>query len=168
MFMPLMTEGAAGTCGLFPQRWESIVSRIFGMMKSGNMSPSAPPASISSVVVSSFSSGITYSHHFRAKAGLGSRLAGVIDFDGGISSYGHFSTAIRNPPGRVVRMQQMPSTQQVLGALAIQSIFPLARPRWGGPYENLFPKNERQALLSIHGTIPQTMMFIAARRGSKE
>jgi hypothetical protein len=29
---------------------------------------------------------------------------------------------------------------------------------------NLFPKNDAQAIMPIHGTIPQTMMFIAARR----
>ena len=164
MVMPLMTQGTAESCGIFPQRWESIVSRIFGMLKSGDMSGSAPPASISSVVVSSFSSGITYSHHFRSKANLGSRLAGVIDFDGGISSYSQLSASIRNPPGRVVRMQQMPSTQQMLGVLAARNTFPLAKPRLAGPYKEVFPKNERQALMQIHGTIPQTMMFIAARR----
>jgi hypothetical protein len=164
MVMPLMTQGAAESCGIFPQRWESIVSRIFGMLESGDMLGATPPASISSVVVSSFSSGITYSHQFRSKAKLGARLVGVIDFDGGISTYGHLSASISNPPGQVVRMQQMQSTQQILGPLAAQNIFPLARPRWGGPYENLFPKSEAQALLQIHGTIPQTMMLIAARR----
>lgn len=162
MVMPLMTQGTAGSCGVFPQRWESIVGRIFGMLKSGATSGSPPPASISSVVVSSFSSGITYSHNFRSRANLGARLAGVIDFDGVISSYR--SASIANPSGRVVRMQQMPSTQQTLRALAAQNTFPLGRPRWGGPYAELFPKNEAQALLPIHGTIPQTMMFVAARR----
>jgi hypothetical protein len=164
LFMPLMTESAAATCGVFPQRWESIVGRILGMVKSGNMSGSANPVTISSVVVSSFSSGITYSHNFRNKAGLGSRLVGAIDFDGGISSYRRYSAVNTTPLGRVIRMQQMPATQQMLRPLAEQNTFPLARPRWGGPYENLFPKNEAQALLQIHGTIPQTMMVIAARR----
>ena len=163
LVMPLMTQGMAESCGIFPQRWESIVSRIFGMLKSGDMSGSAPPVFISSIVVSSFSSGITYSHHFRSKANLGTRLAGVIDFDGGISTYRHHSASIRNPPGRVVRMQQMPSTQAVLGILAAQNTFPLARPRWDR-YGIRFSKSEGQALLQIHGTIPQTMMFIAAQR----
>lgn len=164
MVMPLMTQGAAESCGVFPQQWESIVSRIFGMLKSGDMSASAPLVSISSVVVSSFSSGITYSHHFRSRANLGSRLAGVIDFDGGISTYKHYSAAIRTPAGRVVKMQQMSSTQQMLRSLAAQNTFPLARPRWGGPYALSFSKDEGRARLQIHGTIPQTMMFIAAQR----
>jgi hypothetical protein len=164
MVMPLMTQGAAESCGILPQRWEAIIGQMLGMVKSGDMSGSAPSVSISSVVVSSFSSGITYSHYFRSKAKLGERLVSVIDFDGGISTYRHLSGSIRQPAGRVVRMQQMPSNQATLGILAGQNTFPLARPRWGGPYANLFAKNEGQALLQIHGTIPQTMMFIAARR----
>lgn len=164
MVMPLITQGSAGSCGIFPQRWESIVGRIFGMLKSDDMSGSASPVSISSVVVSSFSAGITYSHHFRSRANLGARLTGVIDFDGGFSTYKHLSASIRNPPGKVVRMQQMPSTQKMLKALAEQNTFPLARPRWGGPFANAFPEDERKAGLKIHGTIPQTMMLIAAQR----
>lgn len=164
MIMPLMTQGTAGSCGVFPERWESIVSRIFGMLQSNDMSESARPVSISSVVVSSFSSGITYSHHFRSQAKLGSRLTGVIDLDGGISSFKQYSAMLHNPPGRVVRMQQMPAKQKMLAGLAEQNIFPLPRARWGGPYEGLFPKNDAQAVLPIHGTIPQTMMFLAARR----
>ena len=164
LVMPLMTQSAASTCGMFPQRWESIVGGMLGMLKSGNSSGTAPPVTVSSMVVSSFSSGITYSHHFRAKAALGARLAGVIDFDGGISSYGQLSGQLSGPAGRVVRMQQMPSTASSLGSLAGRNIFPLGHPRWGGPYEGLFPRNEKQALLQIHGTIPQTMMAIAARR----
>lgn len=164
LVMPLMTQGVAGTCGIFAQRWEAILSRIFGMLQSNDMSASAPNASISNLVVSSFSSGIAYSHYFRSHAGLGSRLSGVIDFDGGISTYKHLSAMIRQPAGRVVRMQQMPVTQKTLWTLAANNVFPLPRSRWGGPYLNLFPKNEYQAMLQIHGTIPQTTMYIAARR----
>src|SRR5262245_18118114 len=61
LFMPLLTQAAAGTCGMFPQRWEAIISQILGMLKAGNLSPDAQPAPIASVVVSSFSSGISYS-----------------------------------------------------------------------------------------------------------
>jgi hypothetical protein len=164
LVMPLMTQGSAGDCGNFPQQWESIVGRIFGMLKSGDMSGSASPVPISSVVVSSFSSGITYSHQFRSRAKLGTRLAGVIDFDGAISTFGHLSATITTPAGRVIRMQQMPSSQKTIGILAAQNVFPLGRLRWGGPYENLFPKNDAQAIKPIHGSIPQTMMHFAARR----
>jgi hypothetical protein len=166
MVMPLMTWGTANDCGILPQRWEPIVSRIFGMLKSNDMSGSAPPASISDVVVSSFSSGITYSHHFRNKANLGARLAGVIDLDGRFSQFGSLSEKLGNPK-RLVRMQQMPATQRDLARLLSQSIIPLGRLRWDhrtSPYRGVFPGDDLATLSKIHRTVPQTMMFIAARR----
>lgn len=164
LLMPLMTQSAAQDAGVFPQRWEAIASRILGMLKTGDMSGAAPPVAISSVVVSSFSSGIVYSHQFRSRASLGGRLAGVIDFDGIISTFSEHSLALSGPLGRVIRMQQMPSDPFGLGALASQGIYPLSKPRWGGPWASVFSANQEQALLEIHGTIPQTMMFFAARR----
>lgn len=159
LIMPLMTSSAASSCGMFPQRWESLAGTMLGIIKSGNFSGSAEAVSISSVVVSSFSSGITYSHHFRSAARIGSRLTGIIDFDGGISSYKAFSAAISGA-GRVVRMQQMPAIQASLGSLAAHNIYPLPRSRWGTtPYN--FPKGN--AILQVHGAIPQSMMYIAAQ-----
>jgi hypothetical protein len=163
LLMPLMTQGAANTCGMFPRRWESIASSIMGMLKSGDMSGGADPVRITSVVVSSFSTGITYSHHFRAGASLGARLAGVIDFDGGISSFRGLSAAIRLPPGKVVRMQQMPASTNTLGTLAAQNVFPLPKPRWAkGPFK--FSKDDRTAVLQVHSVVPQALMGIAAHR----
>jgi hypothetical protein len=162
LFMPLMTGGSAANCGIFPQQWESIVGRVLGMLKSGDMSAAAQPAHISSVVISSFSSGIIYSHHFRSRAGLGARLAGVIDFDGVISSYRQYSSMIASPAARVIRMQQIPAEISKIRPVAAQNIFPLARARWGGPYT--FSGNDYQVLMQIHGTIPLTMMFIAAKQ----
>lgn len=164
LVMPLMTQAAAQDCGIFPQRWESIVGRMLGMLSIGDMSPAAPLVYVNSLVVSSFSSGIVYSHLFRNKATLGARLAGVIDFDGGISSFSQLSAALSGPPGHVVKMAQIPANQQDLGTLAANNVFPLARPRWGGPWANSFSTDPGQALLQIHGTIPQTMMIIAAGR----
>jgi len=162
LIMPLMTSSSAGDCGMFPQRWESLVGKMLGMIKSGDFSDSASPVSVSDTVVSSFSSGITYSHHFRGLAGLGPKLAGVIDFDGGISSYRGFSAGLTGPAGKVVRMQQMPANAATLGTLASQNIFPLPRSRWGiTPYN--FPKGDGAAVLQVHGAIPQSMMYVAAR-----
>jgi hypothetical protein len=161
LIMPLMTQGAAGTCGIFPQRWEGIVSQMLGMLKAGDMSPAAPPVSISSVVVSSFSSGITYSHAFRSKAQLGDRLAGVIDLDGIISTYKQLSPMIKTPAGRVVRMQQTKVKESELSLLAGQNVFPVPKPRWGGPF---YYWAKQAHIGQIHGMIPQTMMYIAARR----
>jgi hypothetical protein len=164
LVMPLMTTSVAGSCGIFPQRWETIVGSMLGMLKAGDMSGSAPAVSITNVVVSSFSSGITYSHHFRGTAKLGGRLAGVIDLNGEVSSFGQYSAMIARPPGRIVKVTQTAATQRQLPALATQNIFPLPHSRWSGPYADVFSKNERIAMLQIHGTIPQTMMFIASQR----
>jgi hypothetical protein len=163
LIMPLMTSSAAGDCGMFPQRWENLAGKMLGMISSGDFSDSASPVSISDTVVSSFSSGITYSHYFRGRAGMGSKLTGVIDFDGGISSFRAFSAALAGSAGRVVRMQQMPANVATLGTLATQNIFPLPRSRWGDtPYH--FPRGDGAAVLQVHGAIPQSMMYIAARR----
>jgi hypothetical protein len=124
LIMPLLPQSADQSCGVFPQRWESIIGRIFGILKSGNAS--AAPEPVTSVVVSSFSSGIAYSHHFRNRANLGGRLTGVIDFDGGVSTYRRYSAALTAPAGHVVRMQQIPATKDVLTSLAAQNIFPLS------------------------------------------
>ena len=164
LVMPLMTQGAAQDCGIFPQRWESIVGRILGMLSTGDMSPSAPLIYVNSLVVSSFSSGIVYSHLFRNNAALGARLAGVIDFDGGFSTFSQLSAALTGPPGHVVKMAQMPAAAEALGAMAANNIFPLTRPRWGGPWANSFFADPGEAAKQFHGTIPQTMMFIAAGR----
>ena len=162
--MPRSKAGQAQDCGIFPQRWESIVGRMLGILSIVDMSPAAPLVYVNSLAVSSFSSGVVYSHLFRNNATLGARLAGVIDFDGGISSFSQLSAALSGPPAHVVKMAQIPANPQVLGTLAANNIFPLARPRWGGPWANSFSTDPGQALLQIHGTIPQTMMFAAAGR----
>ncbi|NJM52579.1 MAG: hypothetical protein HC846_03750 [Blastocatellia bacterium] len=38
LIMPLMTQGAASNCGIFPQRWESIVSQMLGQIDLGDTS----------------------------------------------------------------------------------------------------------------------------------
>ena len=161
LIMPLMTQGAASTCGIFPQRWEEIVGQMLGQIDLGDSSVPTSAQSISSVVVSSFSSGITYSAAFRHRANLGDRLRGVIDFDGIISSYKDKSKALSAP---AVRMWQMGAAAHTIPALAVSNIFPLPHPRWreqDSPYKDLFNGN---ATLQIHGTIPQTMMHFAARQ----
>jgi len=157
LVMPLFTQGAANSCGVFPQRWESVIGQMLGQIASGNMSQSAPPRAISSVVVSSFSSGITYSAMFRSKANLGGKLRGVIDFDGIISSYKQHSQALAPS---AVRMWQIDAASQTLRQQAAQNMFPLRLPRWvNGPFK--FTGN---TTLQVHGAIPQTKMFVAARR----
>ncbi len=161
LVMPLMTQASASDCGVFPQRWAEILGCILGRLSIG-VDEGAPFQRVSSVVVSSFSSGITYSHNFRARANLGSRLAGVIDFDGVISSYSQLSQALTGPAGQVVKFQQSQATPASIAGLAGQNIFAVPRPRWGGPWADAFDPNPQTALLQVHGTIPQTMMQLAA------
>jgi hypothetical protein len=156
LVMPLMTQSAAGTCGIFPERWESIVGQMLGQI-AGGISGSSSPQAISSVVVSSFSSGITYSAAFRNRANLDGKLRGVIDFDGIISSYRDKSRALS---ASAVRMWQTGAAAQTLTPSAAQNLFPLPHPRWkGSPY--ILNGN---VVLQIHAVIPQSMMFVAAGR----
>jgi hypothetical protein len=163
LVMPLMTQAAAADAGSFPQRWVDVVGCILGRLAHG-VESGAPFQRITSVVVSSFSSGIVYSHQFRARANLGPRLAGVIDFDGVISSHSSLSQALSGPAGRVVKAQQSAATPATVAGLAAQNVFPLQQPRWGGPWAGLFDPNPQTALLQIHGLIPQHLMRIAAQR----
>lgn len=160
LVMPLMNQTSSGDCGVFPQRWESLVGEMLGQV-----SGSGGPVPITSVVVSSFSSGIAYNAQFRSRAQLGGRLRGVIDFDGIISTNRRYSQVLGSGNGcPVVRMQQTDGHPSTIAALAGQGVFPLSRPRWGDPWQGHFSKSPQAALIQIHGTIPQTMMYPAALR----
>lgn len=165
LIMPVMTQASTGTCGILPAQWESICGQILALVAAGPDVQTAEPAKVSSVVVSSFSAGIVYSATFRSRAGLGSRLKGVVDFDGITSSYNQHSIALPLGGGfPVVRMQQTDAPENRLPALASQNLFPLARPRWGDPFDKTLPKDPRAVVKAIHGYIPHTMMFLAASR----
>lgn len=164
LVMPLLTTGVKDTCGIFPQRWESIVGQMLGQIASGSMSQSASPQAISSVVVSSFSNGITYSAAFRNRAKLGAKLRSTIDFDGIISTFKDKSLAL---PQSALRFWQSAASGPNLFALSASNLFPLPNPRWaseGGPFKGGFKGNFQQIMLQIHGRIPQTMMHFAAKR----
>jgi hypothetical protein len=164
MVMPLMTQGSAGDCGIFPIRWRELIGRMLGMIRSGNMSGSGQ-VDVNDVVVSSFSAGIAYSHAFRARAGLGSKLTGVIDFDGLYSSYRALCSSITGPKGHIAKMYQMASSPGSISSLASQGIFPVNRERWlSPPWDSYMPKDPVRAGGTIHSLTPQTMMFFAARR----
>lgn len=161
MVMPLLTTGAAETCGIFPQRWESLVGQMLGRIASENMSSNAAPQSISSVVVSSFSAGITYSAAFRQRANLGGRLRGIIDFDGAFSSYKAKSLGL--PHSAIKMWQSVSASSASISALAATNLFPLPEKRWeeeNSPYKGKF----KHSTLAIHGAIPQSMMYFAAKQ----
>jgi hypothetical protein len=164
LVMPLMTNGSAATAGVFPQRWESLVAKMLGMVSSGNLTDTAAPIGIDNVVVSSFSAGISYSHAFISRAKLGAKLKGIIDFDGAFSSFSGLSAGLAAGISPAVRMQQMVGVKQSqIAGLAARHFFPLPPTRWNKLL--LVPaKDDRQSMNMIHGLIPQVTMFTAARR----
>ncbi len=164
LVMPLMTNGAAGTAGIFPQRWESLVAKMLGMLSSGNLTDSAAPVGIDNTVVSSFSAGIAYSHAFISRAKLGSKLKGIIDFDGAFSSFSGLSAGLGAGISPAVRMQQMVGVKQSqIAGMAARNLFPLPPTRFNKLL--IVPaKDDRQSMNMIHGLIPRVTMFTAARR----
>lgn len=166
LIMPIFTQGVTGTCGVFPAQWESICGQILALIAAGPDEEPGEPVRISSVVVSSFSAGIVYSNTFRKLARLGSRLTGIIDFDGIISSYSTLSAGLALAGGfPVVRFfQTSDAKEKQLPILASQNFFPLARARWGEPYDKLLPKDPFRAMLPLHGSIPQRFMMLGAQR----
>jgi hypothetical protein len=151
---------------VLPAQWDSIFGQILALIADPTLE-TAEPTKISTVVVSSFSAGIIYSSSFRKKAvNLGTRLKGVIDFDGIISSFKNVSATL--PGGHdfpVVRFfQTSDAKEKEIPVLASQGFYPLARARWGGPWNDVLPKNPAQAVGPLHGNIPQRFMLTAALR----
>jgi hypothetical protein len=162
LIIPLMTESSSGDCGVLPARWESIIGQMLGLIAAGPSAQTAPAMSVTSVVVSSFSSGIAYSAAFRGRAGLGSRLRGVIDIDGAISTFSHHSHSL---PPSAIKIWQTGSTAQSLKAQAMQNLFPIGQNRWGKFTGGApVPKNPKAAISTIHAYASQTMMYFAAGR----
>lgn len=157
LIMPLMTDNTSATCGILMQRWEELFSQMLSLVQADEGAAFAPRVLVSSILVSSFSSGITYSHHFRQNANLGSRFAGVIDFDGLYSASKAYCPMITGPAGRVVKAYQMFAEPSMIPRLASQNIFPLPHARMKTPYDKKTPNQ-------IHGGIPHFMMYIAAKR----
>ena len=164
LVMPLMTQGAAGSCGVFPQRWEALVGKMLGMISSKNPTDSAAPVAISSVVISSFSAGVAYAHAFVSRAKLGAKLKGIIDFDGSFSSFRAQSAGLGAGFNPVVRMQQMLGVKEPqIPGMAAKNLFPLPPTRFNKLL--LVPaKDDKASMNMIHGLIPQVTMFTAARR----
>ena len=161
LIMPIMTNSSAGSCGILPRNWDKIFGQILGHVTAGPNSANAPPVSVNSLVVASFSAGIAYSATFRAAAGSG-RVRKVIDFDGIISSSKAASKQLH--AGNSVRFYQGAVPVQSLPMLASQNYFPMARERWGPPFDSSLPKTGKGVIGAVHGYIPHTMMYVAAKR----
>lgn len=159
MIMPLMNNASAETCGIFPERWRELCEKMLGMIAAENYSGSAAPVPISNVVVSSFSSGITYSHFFRQRANLGSALTGLIDFDGTFSTYRSRAHGLTGPAGRTVQFTQQDVKEEQMRRLADRNIFTVSLPRWG---KYKYRKQVANSMI-LHGEIPQRMMYLGSK-----
>lgn len=164
LIMPVMTNASAGSCGILPRNWDKIFSQILGHVTAGANSVNAPPVPVNSLVVASFSAGIAYSASFRAGAGSG-RVKKIIDFDGIISSSKAYSKQLHS--GNSIRFHQGAVPAHSLPMLASQNYFPMARERWGPPFDSALPKTGKNVTGAVHGYIPHTMMYIAAQRAMR-
>lgn len=155
LVMPLMTLSVTQTCGILPARWESLIGQMLARIERDKLGEPATPTPISSLVVSSFSSGIVYSAAFRRGAKLGNKLRAVIDFDGIISTNHHYS---ETAGAGAFKFWQSGASPQGLPSLTARRQFPLPASRWVNPPWRPPP----QPMMWLHGLIPQTMMFVAA------
>lgn len=149
--MPFLTE-AATSDWILPANWQDIITDILASV-SGVLQPQqTAPAAIAQVVVSSFSSGILYSHAFRATAaGLPALLGEIWDFDGSISSVSQYSKELRHG-------QSVPVVQYDQNAALGASSYHLPVPRWAGFYDSsAIPKT----VAAVHPLI-RDFMFLHA------
>jgi hypothetical protein len=96
LIMPFLTQGAAsGGVGIFNADWQGIVHEILVQLKRKYIHAVALNEGLTDLVVSSFSSGITYSHQFRTGgADVRRYLREVYDFDGARSTESALSHAV--------------------------------------------------------------------------
>lgn len=164
LIMPVMTEEASRNAGILAANWEAIFSQILGLVAAGPDAGEAAPRAVSSVVVASFSAGITYSAAFRANARLGGKLKGIIDLDGSYSTARVHSSALRPTAAcPVVKVHQGQCNPKAIFNLSVQGNYPLYNERWGTPFRETLPKDRKQAGGVIHGHIANTMMFFCSR-----
>lgn len=154
LVMPLMTLGVTQSAGILPARWESLIGQMLARIARNNLTDPTTPAVISSLVVSSFSSGIIYSASFRRAAKLGSKLRAIIDFDGIISTNHHYS---ETAGASAFKFWQSDAPSTELQHLIARRQLPLPASRWGTPW-----RPPAAPMMWLHGLIPQTMMLVAA------
>lgn len=108
IIMPFLTQAAAGTTGMLPSAWQSLVTQILTATRAAMNADDGSPLTIASMAVASFSAGIVYSDTFRRKAaGLSPLLREVWDFDGAFSTNAALSTRLRSTPTtRVIQYDQ--------------------------------------------------------------
>ena len=153
--IPMLTQTAASTCGIFPANWLQIVSDIVADVARDEGLVTMPDGGFASLTVSSFSAGIKYSDVFRKSAsGLSGRLTGIVDFDASFSSdYRSMSQSLTGGGGvTVVRYDQDGSEKSPISFAAGTKIFhvPIARWKYHAP-------PPRDPLQDLHGLIPMRL-----------
>jgi hypothetical protein len=160
--MPMFTNGAAGTCGIFPANWSQIVDDIVADLAVQESLIPPPRGRYSSLTISSFSAGIKYSDVFRRTAlGLASRMTAIVDFDGFLSNdYRHISRALSGTEDvQVVLYDQRGSAASPTSLKPNTEIFHCPSPRW----RNHTPR-VTDPVTEVHGMFPIRLWRHAAER----
>ena len=148
--MPFLTE-AATSSWILPANWQDIITDIL-ISASALLRPGQAAPAIAQIVVSSFSSGILYSHAFRAAtAGLPPLLGEIWDFDGSISSVSQYSNDLRHG-------QSVPVVQYDQNAALGASSTHVPASRWAGYYD---PAAVPKTVAAVHPLI-RDFMFLHA------
>jgi hypothetical protein len=160
LIMPVFTAGTLGTAGIFPERWQDIVSAILADINPNPFENALGFKPLRNIVLSSFSAGISYSHHFRQRAGGLDSVVATIDFDGLFSSFRQLSAKLVHSGARSLVFHQGAVREQDLFTLDARGNFPVPDPRWHGPGVIWPPMTGGM----VHGGIPHAFMHFASRR----
>ena len=160
LIMPVFTASTLSTAGIFPERWQEITSAILADLNPNPFENALGFKPLRNIVLSSFSAGISYSHHFRQRAGGLDAVVATIDFDGMTSTFRELSAKLMHSGSRSLIFHQGTARERDLFALDSQGNFPVPDARWHGGNVNFQPMGS----LTVHGTIPQAFMHFASRR----
>lgn len=160
LIMPLFTAATLSTAGIFPERWQEIVSAILADLNPNPFENALGFKPLRNIVLSSFSAGISYSHAFRQRAGGLDKVVATIDFDGLFSSFPGLSAKLIHSGARSLVFHQGAVRERDLFALDSKGNFPVPDARWHGANA----KWPAMGGNTLHGTMPQTFMHFASRR----
>jgi hypothetical protein len=160
LIMPVFTASTLGSAGIFPERWQEIVSAILGDLNPIAFVNELGLKPLRNIVLSSFSAGISYSHHFRQRASGIDAVVATIDFDGLFSTFRTLSAKLVHSGARSLVFHQGAVRERDLFALDAQGNFPVPDARWHGGNTAWQPMTGGM----VHGGIPHAFMHFASRR----
>lgn len=160
LIMPVFTASTLSTAGIFPERWQDIVSAILADINPNPFENALGFKPLRNIVLSSFSAGISYSHHFRQRAGGLDAVVATIDFDGLFSTFRALSAKLVHSGARSLVFHQGAVRESDLFALDARGNFPVPDARWHGA--NMGWPSMTGGM--VHGGIPHAFMHFASRR----